>query len=56
MNEISWLMYASIAVWLGIGGYLCLLGKRSSTLEKRLRRLEYTAQQAEQPAAHTRGE
>ena len=41
--EISWLMYASIAVWLGLGGYIFLLGKKAARLESRLDRLEYAA-------------
>ena len=40
MNGISWFMYASIAVWLGLGAYLFLLGNKSARLEARLRRLE----------------
>lgn len=43
MNETPWLMYAAILVWVGLGGYLYLLGKRAARLEARLRRLEFAA-------------
>lgn len=43
MNGSSWLTYASIAVWLGLGAYLFLLGTRAARLETRLRRLERMA-------------
>ena len=43
MNDISWLMYAGMVVWLVLGGYLFLLGRKTAALETRLRRLEYTA-------------
>ncbi len=43
MYDTSWLMYASAAVWLGLGAYLFLLGRRATALEKRLRRLEITS-------------
>ena len=36
-------MYANIVVWLGIGGYLFLLGLKAARLETRLSRMEYTA-------------
>lgn len=39
-------MYASIAVWLGLGGYLFFLGKKAARLENRLERLEYAAEKA----------
>lgn len=40
MNETPWLLYASVLVWLGLGGYLFLLGKKAARLEARLSRLE----------------
>ena len=43
MNDASWLVYAGMVVWLGLGGYLFLLGRKTATLETRLRRLEYAA-------------
>lgn len=39
-------MYASIAVWLGLGGYLFILGKKAARLEERLERLEYAAEKS----------
>lgn len=42
MNDASWLMYANIAVWLGIGGYLLFLGRKTARLESRLSRLSFT--------------
>lgn len=39
-------MYASIVVWLGIGGYLFLLGRKAARIEARLGRLEYAAEKA----------
>ena len=44
--ETLWLMYASIAVWLGLGGYILLLGKKASRLETRLERLQYLAEKS----------
>jgi len=43
MNETPWLLYANVLVWLGLGGYLFLLGKKAACLEARLRRLEHTS-------------
>lgn len=41
MNDVSWLMYANIAVWLGIGAYLFHLGRKTARLESRVSRLAY---------------
>lgn len=49
--ETSWLLYASIAVWLGLGGYLFFLGKKAACLEARLERLEYAAEKSANSAA-----
>ena len=43
MNDVSWLAWASMAVWITLGGYLFLLGRKASSLETQLRRLEYAA-------------
>lgn len=43
MNGLSWLMYASIIVWIVLGGYLFFLGRKAASLETRLRRLERSA-------------
>jgi len=40
MYDVTWLLYASITVWAGLGIYLFLLSRRSNALEKRLHRLE----------------
>ncbi len=36
MDNITWLMGANIAVWLGIGAYVAFLAKEQSALRKRL--------------------
>ncbi len=36
MESIYWLMYANIAVWLGLGTYLCFLAKAQNNIEQRL--------------------
>ena len=40
MMEMQWLFYASVAVWLGIGGYAAFLASAQNKLERRVRRLE----------------
>ena len=40
MYDASWLLYASAAVWLGLGAYLFILTRKAADLETRLRRLE----------------
>lgn len=42
MNAAAWLMYANIAVWIGIGAYLFYLGRKTARLESRLSRLLFT--------------
>lgn len=39
MNSYAWVMYAGIAVWLGLGLYLCLLCRRQIALSRRISRL-----------------
>ncbi len=36
MDSIYWLMSANIAVWLGIGAYVCFLAKSQKNIEQRL--------------------
>jgi len=40
MTDIQWLFYASVAVWLGIGGYAAFLASVQNKLEQRVSRLE----------------
>ena len=40
MTEIHWLLCASMAVWLGIGGYAAFLASAQDKLERRVRQLE----------------
>ena len=49
MEGISWVMYANMAVWLGIGGYLFFLGRKTVALEKRLRHLDFVRKQDDSP-------
>ena len=40
MTDVQWLFCASMAVWLGIGGYAAFLAFAQNTLERRMRQLE----------------
>ena len=40
MTDVQWLLCASVAVWLGIGGYAVFLAAAQNKLEQRIRRLE----------------
>ena len=40
MTDMQWLLCASMAVWLGIGGYAGFLAIAQSKLERRVRQLE----------------
>ena len=40
MTDIQWLLCASVAVWLGIGGYTAFLASAQNKLERRMRLLE----------------
>ena len=40
METLLYLALANVAVWLGIGGYICMLGLRQTALAKRLHALE----------------
>ena len=46
MNDTSWLAWASMMVWIVLGGYLFLLGRKASDMETRLRRLEYATEKS----------
>ena len=39
MSDVGWLAVAFLAVWAGIGGYIFILGRRQSKLERRLKEL-----------------
>ena len=39
MSDLGWLAVAFLAVWVGIGGYVFILGRRQSKLEQRLSKL-----------------
>jgi CcmD family protein len=39
VSDLYWLAVAFIAVWVGIGGYLVMLGARQRRLERRLEQL-----------------
>ncbi len=36
MDNVTWLMGANVAVWLGIGAYIAFLAQGQSALKKRL--------------------
>ena len=40
MTDMQWLLCASVAVWLGIGGYTAFLASAKHKLEQRMSRLE----------------
>lgn len=40
MDYQTYLLAANVAVWLGLGGYLALLGMRQKTLAARIRQME----------------
>jgi CcmD family protein len=40
MSDVAWLAVAFLAVWIGIGGYLAILGARQRSLEQRLHDIE----------------
>ena len=39
MSELTWLLIALLAVWVGIGGYLLSIGLRQRRLEQRVSEL-----------------
>lgn len=40
MQGYEWLLYANVAVWLGIGGYIFIIARFQQRLEQRLRQME----------------
>jgi CcmD family protein len=40
MTDMQWLLCASVAVWLGIGGYAAFLASAQKIVERRVRQLE----------------
>ena len=36
MDSYDWILYAGIAVWAGLGLYLCLLARKQIALSKRI--------------------
>jgi CcmD family protein len=40
MSDVTWLAVAFLAVWIGIGGYLAILGARQRSLEHRIHDIE----------------
>jgi CcmD family protein len=43
LSDTAWLFVAFAAVWVGIGGYLLILGVRQRRLERRLDHLDAEA-------------
>lgn len=41
MNSYEWIMYAGMAVWAGIGLYVCYLGRKQAILAKRIERMTH---------------
>jgi len=41
MSEISWLMSASIVIWIGLAAYAAFLALRQRELDRRLSALEH---------------
>jgi CcmD family protein len=40
MDEITWLLAANVAVWLGLGAYVAFLGCKQRVLSNRLQQME----------------
>ena len=40
MTDVQWLLCASVAIWLGIGGFAAFLASTQGKLERRVRQLE----------------
>lgn len=40
MSNLFWLLAANVAVWAGIGAYVCFLACAQSALERRVRHME----------------
>lgn len=39
MNSYEWLLYSGIAVWAGLGLYLCLLARKQQVLSRRIKQM-----------------
>lgn len=39
MNSCDWILYAGIAVWAGLGLYVCLLAARQARLARRIEQM-----------------
>jgi CcmD family protein len=40
VSDVAWLAIAFLVVWIGIGGYLAILGARQRSLEQRIQDME----------------
>jgi CcmD family protein len=40
VSDVAWLAIAFLMVWIGIGGYLAILGARQRSLEHRIQDME----------------
>lgn len=40
MSAMEWLMYANIAVWIGLGLYVTFIAQAQKTLQRRLQQME----------------
>lgn len=52
MPALDWLMYANIAVWIGLGAYLALVARAQSALTRRLEHMEMEADDEHDEARH----
>lgn len=52
MSGTDWLMYANIAVWIGLGAYLAFVGRAQSTLTRRLELMNLEADDERNEAKH----
>lgn len=39
MDSYEWILYAGMAVWIGLGLYLCLLARKQAALSRRIRQM-----------------
>ncbi|MDR0828302.1 MAG: CcmD family protein [Desulfovibrio sp.] len=47
MDSYEWIMYASLVIWIGIGLYLCVLGRKQALLSRRIKRMTELAKDGE---------
>ena len=52
MSGLDWLMYANIAVWLGLGAYLAFVARAQGALAHRLEHMEVEADDEHSEARH----